>query len=191
MVFNSLWNIQQWLHCTFKSLLIVKPTGNSPSCVLKSSFPTISLFIQVWTFCVNLSTCSGHCGWLQGYNLSETWNTFALFGVSYVCSRSWLKVRCGGARSPGWEAKGDGIIRWRRRRKSSQPQLNPNKGKPTLHMSLANYRVYSCPQIINVGAKETRVEIQKQSGQWLISLCCLWDRLGSLICRKAYIVLSG
>lgn len=46
MVFNSLWNIQQWLHCTFKSLLIVKPTENSPSCVLKSSFPTISPSIQ-------------------------------------------------------------------------------------------------------------------------------------------------
>lgn len=46
MVFNSLWKIQQWRHCTFKSLLIVKPTANSPSCVLKSRFPTISLPIQ-------------------------------------------------------------------------------------------------------------------------------------------------
>lgn len=79
MVFNSLWNIQQWLHCTFKSLLIVKPTGNGPSCVLKSSFPTIRLFIQVWTFCVNFSTCYGHCGWLQGYNLSETLYTLVFF----------------------------------------------------------------------------------------------------------------
>lgn len=41
MVFNSLWNIQQWLRCTFQSLLIVKPTENNPSCVLRAASPQL------------------------------------------------------------------------------------------------------------------------------------------------------
>lgn len=127
MVFTSLWKSQQWLRCTFKSLLIVKPTGNGPSCVLKSSFPTISLFIQVWTFCVNFSTCYGHCGWLQGYSLSEALNTFLSFKVSFICSQSFPEV--GGEGVEGKQQRGTGHL-GEEEEKSPQPRRIPTKGYP-------------------------------------------------------------
>lgn len=189
MVFNSLWNIQQWLHCTFKSLLIVKATGNGPSCVLKSSFLTISLFIQVWTFCVNFSTCYGHCGRLQGYNLSETLYTLVFFQDSAqkaVLGPAGLRERVQGERS-----KWNWVLRWRGR-KSSWPQQSHSKGKPILHTSLANCRVYPCPQVTNVGEEENPSgdpEIIGDSGSFRCSISevfvCLWFEE-----KQACIVLS-
>lgn len=123
MVFTSLWNVQQWLHCTFKSLLIVKPTENGPSCALKSSFPTISPFIQVWAVCVNFSTCYGHCGRLQGYSLSGTLKAFVLFKVSFICSQSFPEVG-GGKQHRGMEHLGE------EEGKSPDPSRIPTKGYP-------------------------------------------------------------
>lgn len=72
MVFNSLWNIQQWPRCTFQSLLIVKPTENSPACVPRAASPQLVSPFGGLRICVNLSTCCVHCGQRQGDKLSET-----------------------------------------------------------------------------------------------------------------------
>lgn len=189
MVFNSLWNIQQWLHCTFKSLLIVKPTGNGPSCVLKSSFPTISLFIQVWTFCVNFSTCYGHCGRLQGYNLSETLYTLVFFQDSAQKSCAGASRVEGETRER--EANGTGYL-GEEEENPPDPSTVTAKGNPFSTQALQIARVYPCPQVTNVGEEENPSgdpEIIGDSGSFRCSISevfvCLW-----FVGKQACIVLS-